>query len=640
VPFLLVTLASGFLLTYVLEEDLPALVRLAIAGPMGAAVSGLLILIVAPLLGLNPLSLALCSLLLLTCPLVVLRGRWYRIGHAEWRGPRRPRAPVFIHLSLLTILLCLFFQRVAYESPEGIGTGVWDNFADLAYHLGFIESFARADNFPPIHPMYAGARLTYPFLVNLHAAALQVSGLPLLSALFRQNLLLMVSLVGLLMAFTTRVTGSRIAGLFAPWLLLLNGGLGFLLLIPEVQERGGGVGRFLGDLPHDYSKWETVLHWGASLPYWFATMRGMVLAAPLMIAVWWFWWSAIGDTDPARRRRRLLAGGFLTGLLPLAHTHTFLCTLGMGLCLMLIGRRGLPHWGREWWVAWAGYMAVALSMALPQLFLLFSGSQTQTGKFVGLSIGWMAPEAERGPLIYWLMNAGLFLPLLLLALLWRRRRKGMIRPALLRFYLPFLLCFVAPNVVKFAPWAWDSVKVLYVWFVASVPVVALALARLWNARVTGSRAVAATAFVLLTLSGAVDVYRVVSGQPNLIIINRDEMAFAEKMSAVLPTRTVVVSAPIHNSPLLLTGRTAFMNYPGFLWTNGLPYEEREREVEVIYRGGAEAMAVLKKHGLHYLILGPQEERWASENRVSLAKEFYARFPVAAQYGDYRLYFMP
>jgi hypothetical protein len=554
---------------------------------------------------------------------------------------RLPPLSLLVNLGLLILLLCLFFRRVAYESPEGIGTGVCDNFADLAYHIGFVESFAQADNFPPMHPMYAGTRLTYPFLSDFFAATLRVSGLPLTPALFLENYLLMVSLVALLTAFTVRITRSRVAGVFAPWLLLLNGGMGYLLLIPESRESGASLRQLLTDLPHDYSKWETTLHWGASLPYWFATMRGMVLAAPLMISVWWLWWSALSSAaDPVRLRRRLLAAGCLTGLLPLSHTHTFLCTFGMGICLMLLGRQTAPRWDRSWWAAWVRYFAVALVMGLPQLLLLFSGSQTQTKNFSGLAIGWMAGEAERDPMTYWLLNAGLFVPLLLLALFWRRRGRALTRPALRRFYLPFLLCFLAPNILKFAPWAWDNVKVLYVWFIASIPVIALLLARLWRARVPGGKAVAATAFVLLILSGGLDVYRVALGRTNWVVINREEMTFADALSAALPPRAVVVCAPIHNSPLVLTGRGAFMNYPGFLWTNGLPYEEREREVGTIYRGGTAALAVLKRHGLHYVILGPQEERWAHEKQIPLANGFYARYPVLAQQGAYRLYLIP
>ena len=49
---------------------------------------------------------------------------------------------------------------------------------------------------------------------------------------------------------------------------------------------------------------------------------------------------------------------------------------------------------------------------------------------------------------------------------------------LLLFFLPFTLCFVVPNLVKLAPWEWDNIKVLYYWFVAAVPLVALLLARL------------------------------------------------------------------------------------------------------------------------------------------------------------------
>jgi hypothetical protein len=51
---------------------------------------------------------------------------------------------------------------------------------------------------------------------------------------------------------------------------------------------------------------------------------------------------------------------------------------------------------------------------------------------------------------------------------------------LLLFYLPFTLCFIIPNFLKMAPWIWDNIKVLYYWWLASAPLVALLLARLWR----------------------------------------------------------------------------------------------------------------------------------------------------------------
>src|SRR5207247_1319712 len=79
---------------------------------------------------------------------------------------------------------------------------------------------------------------------------------------------------------------------------------------------------------------------------------------------------------------------------------------------------------------------------------------------------------------------------------------------LARFYVPFALCFVVPNLFQLSPWIWDNIKFLVYWLAASTPIVALLLAHWW--RRGAWRSAAAVALVLLTLAGSLDVWRVVS----------------------------------------------------------------------------------------------------------------------------------
>ena len=67
---------------------------------------------------------------------------------------------------------------------------------------------------------------------------------------------------------------------------------------------------------------------------------------------------------------------------------------------------------------------------------------------------------------------------------------------LLRFYLPFALCFVVPNLVRLSPWIWDNIKFMIWWHIVSAVLVALLLARLWRSGRAG-RAAAGILFVLL-----------------------------------------------------------------------------------------------------------------------------------------------
>jgi hypothetical protein len=103
------------------------------------------------------------------------------------------------------------------------------------------------------------------------------------------------------------------------------------------------------------------------------------------------------------------------------------------------------------------------------------GSPIRAERFFEWAPGWsQRPEPIAW---FWFKNTGLFIPLLVIALLAPARWVG---SGLRRFVLPFLLAFIVPNLFRIAPRIWDNNKVLIYWYVAAAPLVALVLARLWR----------------------------------------------------------------------------------------------------------------------------------------------------------------
>ena len=74
---------------------------------------------------------------------------------------------------------------------------------------------------------FADAKFTYPFIADLIAASFYKVGASVQNAMFLQNLFLGFSLAVLLEKFVFRLTNNRLAGKFAPLILLFSGGLGF-----------------------------------------------------------------------------------------------------------------------------------------------------------------------------------------------------------------------------------------------------------------------------------------------------------------------------------------------------------------------------------------------------------------------------
>ena len=73
-----------------------------------------------------------------------------------------------------------------------------------------------------------------------------------------------------------------------------------------------------------------------------------------------------------------------------------------------------------------------------------------------------------------------------------------------------------------------------------------------------------------------------------------------------------------------------MGYLGHVGSHGIDYSERERDIRMIYAGAPDAESLLKKYGVEYAVVSPQE-------RSMLNEQFFSRFQEVGEIGEYRLY---
>jgi hypothetical protein len=586
--------------------------RLAAGAALGQVLLGLALLVAASVLGPGPLAWWTAGLSLVPAAALLLRalppGATPPAAPAPLAEPlARPGRWDAVGIALAALLLGLVFGRVLLESPRGIATGVEHDLGDLPFHLAVVTSFERGENLPPEHPELSGARLTYPFLVDLAAAALVRAGASLRLAFLAQNLLLALAFVVLLQAFARELTGDALAARLAPWLVLLSGGLGFAWLLGDLEATGPAA---LLRLSRDYTiTRDGTLRWGNALLTLLVPQRSLLLGAPLALAAFTLLLRALREPDERPAARLALGAGVVVGLLPLAHAHAFATLLGTSVLLAIVCRRlGV----------WRAFFLAALSLGLPQVIWLAQGSSLSAGRFLAWQPGWDA--GGRNPLAFWAVNAGLFIPLWLIGL---ARMQGLAR----RFSLVCALLFVVPNLLRLSPWIWDNVKFLFFWLLCAAPLAALPVAALWRAGGLARRAAAIGLVVATTLSGAIDVFRVVSRQIELPIFDASGLAIADQIARLTPPRSLVLHAATYDSPVYLSGRRSLLGYPGHIWSQGLTSGEREAEIARIYSGAADALDLLRRHQIDVLLVGPQERRVLRVNDA-----FLSRFPVLASEG--------
>ena len=315
----------------------------------------------------------------------------------------------------------------------------------------------------------------------------------------------------------------------------------------------------------------------------------------------------------------MVAAGLITGLLPLVHAHSFIAVMAVGGILALVQRR---------WRDWIAFFLAAWMIALPQMVWSTHNTSVDATTFFDWQFGW--DRGNENPVWFWFKNTGLFIPLIVAAVLWPGKDR-LVSRRLLLFYLPFTLCFIVPNLVKLAPWVWDNIKVLFYWWLASAPIVALLLARLWHQRGL-HRILAIALFICVTLAGGLDVATIVLRSAKYEIFDRQGIQFAEIIKRETEPRARIIHAPVHNHPVFLTGRRSFMGYPGHIWTHGLEYRQRESANKRFYTGGPDSGALIGRYALDYAIVGPHERTLTNVN-----EQFFTTFTKAGETGGYRLY---
>jgi hypothetical protein len=436
------------------------------------------------------------------------------------------------------------------------------------------------------------------------------------------------------------LTGLKNAAKIAPALLFFSGGLGFIWFLGSTDG--------LSHLTKDYTIGDE-FRWGNSLITLFLTQRSLLFGMPISLIGLEFLWRCFTanplTTENTEKEKRngfiaAIALGLLTGLLPLIHLHSLAAVFVVSVFVLAMNR--------DPWKELIAFGIGVSVIAIPELLWSMSGSATRASEFIAFHFGF--DSRDMNFVWFWLKNTGIFIPLIALGIYLlclpqsreaaKPEKKGRKKEdtaadqprtsSILFFYVPFAFLFVLANVTKLAPWEWDNIKVLIYWFVGSLPLVVVVIAWMWRKDAAWKVVAALTVFVL-TASGGLDVWRVVSGQINYQVFSADAVTLADRIRAVTPPRSIFLNAPTYNTAVVLTGRRSLMRYPGHLSSHGIDYRGREDDVKKIYRGGPDAMGLLEKYGIEYVMISP-EEREMNPNDA-----FFSRFPVVAQSGKYRVY---
>jgi hypothetical protein len=407
-------------------------------------------------------------------------------------------------------------------------------------------------------------------------------------------------------------------------LFLFGAGLGWIATVARIDSSHDLLGT-LANAPWDGPA-QTDLHIRFFNPYlaFLMSQRAYLYGLPLAMLV-------VTLLIRAARRnalRTFALAGVVAGLLPLAHLPTLLALAMVTPFLVFLLARRPWHLETIPWRGWIGFHLIWVAVAVPQLLTQLGGGAGALAAF-RLDIGWVAdPDPWWW---FWLKNLGLFIPLGLLALGARR----ILPPRAHRALLAFMPIFVAANLFAFQPWNWDNHKILIYWFLALTILVAALLVRAWRSTRSATVRLLLIGVVLtMTLGPLLENLDQLEGHGAYLMLTTEQLQIAAEIRDVTDPKALIVGGMQPQDPVMeLTGRRLLMGYWGQLWVSGIPYQQRQADVEAIYAMGPGADALLRSYKVDYVVIGPDERSTLHANEAAYA----ARFPVVASTQNYRVY---
>nr|MDQ3011269.1 hypothetical protein [Acidobacteriota bacterium] len=228
----LLAIANGTWLTCLVVEKSSLRVRVVVGAVVGLALLAWIGFLAALAFKLNAVSIGITTAILAAGFIALLQKipvKRFRASLGESQSDKpEPDKTGIIYYTAWAALLVWLFSRVVMFYPDGLHTAPANNFGDLPFHFGVITSFAYGENLPPLNPIFAGMKFTYPFLIDFLTAFFIRCGADWRAAFFVENIVLSLGLVGLIELMAQRLTKNRVAALIAPVIFLFNGGLGFL----------------------------------------------------------------------------------------------------------------------------------------------------------------------------------------------------------------------------------------------------------------------------------------------------------------------------------------------------------------------------------------------------------------------------
>src|SRR3989339_210605 len=361
--------------------------KILIAAIMGVILGNLLVLIFSLATKSLELGIAISSLLELT--VILLRYKFIKeiflsiYLTIKNRNFDRNRSWNFITGSVLVGIVIIIWLAVVlgvliYDQNDAQLRGILIGWGDGAYHLSMIERLSSANPFEVVQPIFANSPLTYPFLINFASAVLLKFNVGILFAFYAPLIILGICAILLFFFVALRFFKSVYWSFAVLIFIILGSGLGFLWFFQDIRNVSSvsshPIVETILNPPHDYthldnrtggkpSSFDSVQNivWIVPAISFLSHQRSFVWGFAMLAVLLLLLWIYKDDFSVWKM-------GFLAGVVPLVHGHTFLALAIAGLAWLFWATLKNKNWK-----GWILFGVVSALVAAPSLLFLNQG---------------------------------------------------------------------------------------------------------------------------------------------------------------------------------------------------------------------------------------------------------------------------
>lgn len=595
----------GVVITYFFRIRLYFEERLALGGLIGFITFGYILLMLCSFLGLNELSFGLgllsisgiSSLLFRKAMFTYLKEDWkdllVRTGQRSWLLLWGWLTIFIVWMGILVGNLFTFENGAYYVQPV-------HSYGDISWHLTLISSFAFGNNFPPMSPIFANGKISYPFMIDfLSSIFINPLGFSYSQAIGLTGIITMTITLISITYFVLRLTKRKLAASLVLPLFLFNGGFGFIYFLDGLQNQN--LFDQLGHLTKDYTALKDIGFWWINVVIsMLLPQRSFLLGLSMFVLIL----SIFMQLAEYFQKRLFILGIILITSLPLVHSHTLIALLPFliffTLKIVVLHKRPYIHVERLIPITLIGGLGVLLCFLLTRLFLEQSGDLSS---IFHVQVGWMAHQEN--VLTFYVKNFGaglIIIPLSYLSGIYKDKK-------LLIISLLALTWFILPSFFLFQPWEFDNTKLFIYWYFASLPLVTFYLSEIFTKKIIGVFLGIIIVFFMV-FSGLLDVWRLTTSVNGAEVGTRYQtyspqaIELSEYAKKNLDPRLNTVSIDKFDNPVVaLAGRKTLLGFKGWLWTYGLDYHQTEGDVRDML-GGIADKSLLEQYNVGYIIVFP------------------------------------